>query len=75
MSKKNEATKSTGIGLGDLVFLIFLVLKLTGIGIVAHWSWWAVTAPLWVIPAVLLAFAAICALVIGVISLIETVAK
>lgn len=27
-------------------FLIFLGLKLAGIGIVASWSWWAVCSPL-----------------------------
>lgn len=37
-----------GIGLGSLLFLVFLVMKLAGIGIVANWSWWAVTSPLWV---------------------------
>lgn len=33
-----------GIGLAGMVFIVFLVLKLTG-----HitWSWWWVTAPLW----------------------------
>ncbi|WP_253191678.1 transmembrane Fragile-X-F family protein [Burkholderia cenocepacia] len=29
------------------MFLIFLALKLAGIGVVAAWSWWWVTAPLW----------------------------
>ena len=35
---------SGGVGLPGLLFLVFLVLKLTG-----HitWSWWWVTAPLW----------------------------
>jgi len=37
-----------GIGLGTLLFLIFLVMKLAGIGSVANWSWWWVTAPLWI---------------------------
>ena len=35
-----------------IVFLIFLVLKLAEIGQVATWSWWWVTAPLW-IPVIL----------------------
>jgi hypothetical protein len=35
-----------------LVFTVFLVLKLTGIGYVAQWSWWWVTAPLWICFAV-----------------------
>lgn len=30
------------------LFILFLVLKLTGI---IAWSWWWVTAPLWIIPA------------------------
>lgn len=35
------------IGIAGVVFLIFLTLKLTGIGVVATWSWAAITAPLW----------------------------
>ena len=48
--KKNS--KSTSIGLSTILFLIFLTLKLAGIGEVATWSWWWVTSPLW-IPLVL----------------------
>jgi small Trp-rich protein len=29
------------------VFLVFLALKLAGIGTVAQWSWWWVMAPVW----------------------------
>ncbi|WP_232078733.1 transmembrane Fragile-X-F family protein [Burkholderia multivorans] len=29
------------------IFLIFLALKLAGLGVVAAWSWWWVTAPIW----------------------------
>ena len=46
MSK--EKTTSSGIGLGTILFLIFLVMKLGGIGQVANWSWWWVTSPLWI---------------------------
>ena len=28
--------------------LIFITLKLAGLGIVATWSWWAVLSPFWV---------------------------
>lgn len=31
--------------LGTLLFIVFLILKLTG---VITWSWWWVTCPLWV---------------------------
>ena len=30
-----------------ILFLIFLTLKLANIGLVATWSWWWVTSPLW----------------------------
>jgi len=36
-----------------LLFIVFLVLKLTH---VIDWSWWWVTAPLWAIPVLLIAF-------------------
>ena len=41
-------TKSTSLGIGTIIFLIFLVMKLAKIGEVANWSWWWVTAPLWI---------------------------
>lgn len=39
-----ESNSGGGVGLFGMMFLIFLVLKLTG---TITWSWWAVTAPLW----------------------------
>jgi hypothetical protein len=56
MSNKQNA--SGGIGISTILFLIFMTLKLT-----SHitWSWWWVTAPLWipVLAAVLIAGVAI----------------
>lgn len=49
---------SSGIGLGGVLFVVFLVLKLIG---KIDWSWWWVTAPLWIPVAVILS------LLIGVI--------
>lgn len=40
----NAVIVKTGLGLGDAVFIVFLVLKLLG---KITWSWWWVTAPLW----------------------------
>jgi hypothetical protein len=40
----NSSSKSGGISFAGALFLIFLVLKLTGL---ITWSWWWVTAPLW----------------------------
>ena len=42
MGKTNS---SGGMSVGGVLFLIFLVLKLTN---VIDWSWWWVTAPLWI---------------------------
>lgn len=41
----SNATNSGGIGIGFLLFIIFLILKLTH---TINWSWWWVTAPLWI---------------------------
>jgi hypothetical protein len=38
-------TSSSGLGLGSVLFIVFLVLKLTGN---IDWSWWWVTSPLWI---------------------------
>lgn len=38
-------SKSGGIGLDVILFITFLVLKLTH---VIDWSWWWVTSPLWI---------------------------
>ena len=44
----SSGSSSVGVGLGGIVFVIFLVLKLAGIGQVANWSWWWITSPLWI---------------------------
>ena len=45
---KSKKATSRGMGLGTVLFLIFLTLKLAEIGQVANWSWWWVTSPLWI---------------------------
>lgn len=42
---KVSVNGAPSIGLGTLLFLVFLVLKLTN---VITWSWWWITAPLWI---------------------------
>ena len=37
--------KSNGISFTTILFLVFLVLKLTN---TIDWSWWWVTSPLWI---------------------------
>lgn len=36
-----------------ITFIVFLVLKVMGI---VGWSWWIVTLPLWITPAVVISF-------------------
>jgi hypothetical protein len=45
---KKDNTTSGGFGLGVIIFLIFLTLKLAEIGPGQYWSWWWITAPLWI---------------------------
>lgn len=44
--------KETGMSFCGVLFLIFFVLKLTK---VIAWSWWWVTAPLWMSAAIVFA--------------------
>ena len=46
--------ESSGIGFGTLLFVIFLILKLTH---TIDWSWWWVTAPLWLPISILIGVA------------------
>ena len=66
MSKSNT---NSGLSFPILLFLLFLGLKLAEVGVVANWSWWWVTSPLW-IPDSLVFGTAILAIVIIIIALI-----
>lgn len=44
----SDKKTSSGFGLGTVLTLIFLTLKLGGWGVVATWSWWWVFSPLWI---------------------------
>lgn len=41
----SESSTTSGTGFSSVLFIVFLVLKLIG---VIDWSWWWVTAPLWI---------------------------
>jgi hypothetical protein len=45
MDNRNYGATGGGISLSGLTFIVFLVLKLCN---VIDWSWWWVTAPLWI---------------------------
>jgi hypothetical protein len=64
----NESRSNGGIGLGVILFLIFMTLKLTG---TIDWSWWWVTSPLWIpfaAAAVILGIVGVIAIIIEYIS-------
>ena len=63
---ESSSSSSGGIGLLGFTFLIFLFLKLAEIGPVAAWSWWAVTAPLWLGFPALILFVLVIALIVAV---------
>jgi hypothetical protein len=62
----NQKSTSTGINISTALFLIFLVLKLAEIGQVATWSWWWVTAPLWIPVVVVVGVLLIAALIVTI---------
>jgi hypothetical protein len=42
---ESKSNSGTGLSLSAVLFIVFLVLKLTGN---IDWSWWWVTSPLWI---------------------------
>lgn len=44
--------KESSLGIGTILFLIFMILKLCG---VISWSWWWITAPVWIPIAIIFA--------------------
>ena len=60
---------SSGIGVGMVLFIVFLVLKLTG---TIDWSWWWVTSPLWIPIALAILISGI---IITVAAIIERLRK
>ena len=49
MDRKMAENKTSKAGLGcmSVIGIVFVVLKLTGTGPVAGWSWWWVLSPFW----------------------------
>ena len=60
----DSKSSSSGLGIGTILFLIFMVLKLTNY---IDWSWWWVTAQLWIPLLLILGVLA----VLGVLLLIK----
>ena len=62
----SENNTSDQLSLLFALFIVLLVLKLTGY---ITWSWWLVTAPLWLVPALFFVIIAII-LCLGLVGLI-----
>ena len=67
MSDTQQVT-SGGFGLSTVVFIVFLILKLTN---TIDWSWWWVTSPLWITAG----FAIIVLLIVLLIAIFAAIAK
>lgn len=62
-----KSNKSTSLGLGTILFLIFLTLKLADVGVVATWSWWWVFSPIWIPVAIIF----IAVFIVGLIEILN----
>ena len=60
--------KTEGTGIFTILFIIFLVLKLTDN---IDWSWWAVTAPIWIPVGIILVVVAIIGLAMAIMKIIN----
>lgn len=47
-SKSSAPASSSGIGIGGLLTVIFVVCKIFNFGPIGAWSWWWVLSPLWI---------------------------
>lgn len=70
-SENKNSINYSGPGLFGFMFLIFMALKLIGIAPVANWSWWWVTAPLWIPVSVAVGILVVLAGILIVYDLIE----
>ena len=66
----NEKSKG-GINIAMVLFIIFLTLKLAKVGVVANWSWWWVTSPLWLVPSIIIVSVFLGAIVIEIIKALK----
>ena len=64
MAQDSTPAASGGIGLGTLLLVLFIGLKLTGY---ISWSWWWVLAPIWAPLAVLLLVVVPLIILIGIV--------
>jgi hypothetical protein len=64
MSNSSSGTSSGGVGLGGLLTVLFVGLKLTH---VIGWSWWWVLSPLWISLGVTIVVIAVVVLILAAV--------
>ncbi len=72
MDNRNYGAAGGGIGLSGVLFIVFLVLKLCN---VIDWSWWWVTAPLWIPVAIFVAVCVVVFVVAFIVGVIRYIIK
>lgn len=63
MNNETKTVRSGGIGFCGLLTIVFITLKLAGIGPVANWSWLWVLSPLWISFTIGLALVILCMII------------
>ena len=63
----SNSKESNGIGLAGILFIVFLVLKLTGN---ITWSWWWITSPIWIPVALFVSFFTIAVIIVYIFLII-----
>lgn len=61
----NTSTAKMSFPFLGILALIFISLKLAGVGVVATWSWWLVLSPLWIPWTIFLFILLFVAVIIG----------
>jgi hypothetical protein len=71
----SRKVKTGGMSILTVVFVVFFILKILGIGAVAHWSWWWVFAPLWLPTASLIGVVICFTLLAGIFGIVINIGK
>jgi len=63
-----KSTKVMSFPFLSILALVFITLKLAGIGVVATWSWWWVLSPIWLPITVVLGIILVLTLITAIIT-------
>jgi membrane protein YdbS with pleckstrin-like domain len=71
VSQQTSSTSTGGIGFVGLLTIVFIFLKLAGIGVVATWSWWWVLSPLWIAFGLWIIIILVAFIIFGIVALLD----